>query len=1057
MSKRRRDAEAIEKPAKAIDKETSFDEKRAKASSDGEEMKSSSEELLTASPGPDESRPQRNKGPSKKNENLSDLEERPELRAQKSLDGEDSASDKGSVMEETNNHLYQDLLDGVLKMKDSNGRMICELFLKLPPRQQYPEYYRVIKEPIDLKMIYSQVKNNGYTSMDEIERDLNLLVKNAHAFNEPGSQVYKDATAIKKTVVTKRLEIEHTLSGAKSSKRLRSKRSTSKMSFAINALLSESDDEDEDLLNDATQLLEEDEVNRNTDGDSEDPFLTLYNSVRMYADYSGRILSEAFMRLPSKRAYPDYYEVIKNPIGLLKIGSNIKNNYFESLDELVAEMNQCFQNAKIYNETESMLYQDAITLQDILKSKKAEIEKMCLDKGIPLTRPVNKQKIQKTSESPSEEGDTDGKDTPMSAGRIQSKKSGKKQSESEAFKKRMREMYDAVKKYQDDNGRFLSELFLELPSAALYPDYYEIITEPTCLHMIDKNIQEGKYQTEQQFLLDFEIMFENAKHYNEIGSQVHQDALTLDKVLKKKRKSLGRSSFGQIESGASPGPAAKQPSTGSKQTTPTKSRFGRTSQAGATSDVKELCKELYNSVKDYTDNTGRYLCGIFQKLPAKADYPDYYALIKRPIDMTKIAGKLHAEQYSSLEECFQDFVLMFDNACKYNDPDSQVYKDSLVLLRELLATKLELLGDCELHVPDVPDLVQKMLEDLYNAVIHHQDDEGRCYSDSLLKLTTAQEVNESGQKRHILSLSTIGKLIQKRYYKRLDKLQEDLYAFFEKARTHRSDSEVYDDAVELQQFYVQQRDRVCKDGERFVSPAISQTKRHLQHELDEERKRKTKEEASDAMDVDVAKHADGVTELSEAKLDDLEIAIGDFVYVDAEGDRFIIGVEKIWSDKDEVKWINGSWFYRPEQTVCDGDRKFIEKDFEDKDIFVCECAYNVSRQLFKKIKSWPGGHGHTMRYVPRDQPLHLKRTLLDPSKTGETGEKDDEDLMTSLFQATEERKNLQIELPNPEGFLNYEQFCTDTGCYKLGDTVLCQTDEGYSTIARIDKIWTDRT
>ena len=42
--------------------------------------------------------------------------------------------------------------------------------------------------------------------------------------------------------------------------------------------------------------------------------------------------------------------------------------------------------------------------------------------------------------------------------------------------------------------------------------------------------------------------------------------------------------------------------------------------------------------------------------------------------MTKISGKVHAEQYGTLEECFQDFVLMFDNACKYNDPDSQVYK-----------------------------------------------------------------------------------------------------------------------------------------------------------------------------------------------------------------------------------------------------------------------------------------------------------------------------------------------------------------------------------------------
>ena len=46
------------------------------------------------------------------------------------------------------------------------------------------------------------------------------------------------------------------------SKTNKSKRSTSKMNFAINALLSESDDDDEDLLNDATQLLEEDDTNK---------------------------------------------------------------------------------------------------------------------------------------------------------------------------------------------------------------------------------------------------------------------------------------------------------------------------------------------------------------------------------------------------------------------------------------------------------------------------------------------------------------------------------------------------------------------------------------------------------------------------------------------------------------------------------------------------------------------------------------------------------------------------------------------------------------------------
>jgi hypothetical protein len=40
------------------------------------------------------------------------------------------------------------------------------------------------------------------------------------------------------------------------------------------------------------------------------------------------------------------------------------------------------------------------------------------------------------------------KETPASGGKTQTKKSGKKQSENEAFKKRMREMYVAVEKYQ---------------------------------------------------------------------------------------------------------------------------------------------------------------------------------------------------------------------------------------------------------------------------------------------------------------------------------------------------------------------------------------------------------------------------------------------------------------------------------------------------------------------------------------------------------------------------------------------------------------------------------
>ena len=49
-------------------------------------------------------------------------------------------------------------------------------------------------------------------------------------------------------------------------------------------------------------------------------------------------------------------------------------------------------------------------------------------------------------------------------------------------------------------------------------------------------------------------------------------------------------------------------------------------------------------------------------------------MIKKPIDMAKINSKLYGDQYHTLDDFLSDFQLMFDNACRYNEPDSQVYK-----------------------------------------------------------------------------------------------------------------------------------------------------------------------------------------------------------------------------------------------------------------------------------------------------------------------------------------------------------------------------------------------
>ena len=56
------------------------------------------------------------------------------------------------------------------------------------------------------------------------------------------------------------------------------------------------------------------------------------------------------------------------------------------------------------------------------------------------------------------------------------------------------------------------------------------------------------------------------------------------------------------------------------------------------------------------------------------EYPDYFEVIKSPIHLERISQKLKTGTYNTLDEIMADLVLMFDNACKYNEPDSQVYK-----------------------------------------------------------------------------------------------------------------------------------------------------------------------------------------------------------------------------------------------------------------------------------------------------------------------------------------------------------------------------------------------
>lgn len=126
---------------------------------------------------------------------------------------------------------------------------------------------------------------------------------------------------------------------------------------------------------------------------------------------------------------------------------------------------------------------------------------------------------------------------------------------------------------------------------------------------------------------------------------------------------------------------------------------------------KKRMFELYNLIKNYKDERGRELSLPFLQLPSKfvsyiffllyvsgsnginfsfqqklrimpkaaeysffQDYPDYYDVIRKPVDLAKIQNRISSNYYDSVDALIADFNLMFDNACRYNEPESMIYK-----------------------------------------------------------------------------------------------------------------------------------------------------------------------------------------------------------------------------------------------------------------------------------------------------------------------------------------------------------------------------------------------
>ncbi|GAA5970650.1 hypothetical protein JCM21900_000285 [Sporobolomyces salmonicolor] len=85
-----------------------------------------------------------------------------------------------------------------------------------------------------------------------------------------------------------------------------------------------------------------------------------------------------------------------------------------------------------------------------------------------------------------------------------------------------------------------------------------------------------------------------------------------------------------------------------------------------------LCFEELLTEIENLDNPkyGHQCAGLFNQLPAKRDYADYYAVIVHPISLKEIKKKVNNGTYRDTHAFAADMHLMLQNAMTYNDPAS---------------------------------------------------------------------------------------------------------------------------------------------------------------------------------------------------------------------------------------------------------------------------------------------------------------------------------------------------------------------------------------------------
>lgn len=294
----------------------------------------------------------------------------------------------------------------------------------------------------------------------------------------------------------------------------------------------------------------------------------------------GEPLSEPFMRLPSRKQYPDYYVVIRRPMTLSEVRTKLKQKEYPTWSDLKADLELICTNAKRFNMRDSDIWLKARDLHSMIKDLTTSVydewlasrARTAAQDGTPShttpdTQPAPTRSHKITLRAPRTETKaavaspepvakaaaapatpaapapirpattprplmSPSVPTPTTASYVvETRRRGAPRGK--RLKVMLRWIIQSLMALQDDDGHLYVDMFTELPSRDEYPDYYQFVQQPISLAEIERKLDDKEYVNPHALVSDVRLMLRNAQFYNEEGSQVWNDAEALQQHLER--------------------------------------------------------------------------------------------------------------------------------------------------------------------------------------------------------------------------------------------------------------------------------------------------------------------------------------------------------------------------------------------------------------------------------------------------------------------------------------------------------------------------------------------